>query len=44
MEVVAIDKMELSIADVEPFKIELVNVEPSHEKAMRYNKTLTEFY
>ena len=39
----AIKKEELTLAKVEPFKIELSNHEPSFEKPQRYNKKLMEF-
>ena len=39
----AISKEELTPAQVEPFKIELSNFEPSYEKPIRYNRKLMEF-
>ena len=41
LEVLAISKDELTPARVEPFKINLINPEPSFEKPLRYNPTLT---
>ena len=43
MEVLAISKDELTPANVAPFHIVLTDLEPSSEKAMRYNRKLTEF-
>ena len=43
MNQLAIDKKELTPAKVEPFKVELIDRNPSFEKPMRYNKVLTEF-
>ena len=40
-EVLAISKEELTLAHVEPFKIELIDTTPSYEKALKYNPTLT---
>ena len=39
----AISKDELTPANVAPFNIVLTDLEPSSEKAMRYNRKLTEF-
>ena len=39
----AISKDELTPANVEPFKIELNNNEPSFEKPMRYNKRMSDY-
>ena len=43
LEILAISKDELTPAEVEPFRIELTNMEPSHEKPQRYSKVLMEF-
>ena len=43
LDVLAISKEELTVADVEPFQIELLSEEPSFEKPMRYNRKLTDF-
>ena len=39
----AIDKKELTPANVEPFVIELLDTTPVFEKPMRYNKKLSSF-
>ena len=39
--ILAISKEELTQANVEPFKIELIDPSPSFERALRYNPTLT---
>ena len=41
--ILAISKEELTQANVEPFKIELIDPSPSFERALRYNPTLTHF-
>ena len=43
LEVLAISKDELTPANGEPFRIELINREPSFEKPLRYNQKLTQF-
>lgn len=39
--ILASSKEELTPANVEPFKIDLLTNEPSFEKPMRYNQKLT---
>ena len=43
LDVLAINKDELIKINVEPFRIELLDNRPSYERAMRYNRKLTEF-
>lgn len=43
VEILAINKDELTPANVEPFKIELIDTTPSYERPLRYNPTLTAF-
>ena len=43
MKTLAISKDELTLTNVEPFKIELTDSTPSFEKPLRYNPTLTKF-
>ena len=43
IENMAIDKKELTPANVEPFVIELLDTTPVFEKPMRYNKKLSSF-
>ena len=43
LRILAISKDELTEADVEPFKINLLDTNPSFERPLRYNPTLTSF-
>ena len=43
LDLFALDKEELTLADVEPFRIDLSNLEPHSEKFLRYNPILTKY-
>ena len=43
LDILALSKDELTKARVEPFRIDLINTQPSFEKPLRYNPTLTKF-
>ena len=43
LNILAISKDELTKANVEPFRIDLLDTTPSFERPLRYNPTLTKF-